>query len=187
MRRTRGGTALVVVAVLALTGCASFDAPEEEGVPTFPAGGVPTQVFWPSDWLEGLPGEHDGVGGSIVGLRLSHDDGVWVWRIESSDPDPETRDQSRGLDALIDAVHSDTLSTRHIRLADEQLAAHRVSALEAARLSGEVYPGPRLVSLRLGSTAGTAVWTATLYDNDGAETSVVTIDADSGEILDRAP
>lgn len=192
MRHRRAGvvsvpTVMAAVLALALTGCASTEAPETVGVATIPTGGVPTQVFWPSDWLEGLSGEVDGVGGTIVGISLAHQDGQWVWRIQSTDPDRDTGDETRGLDAEIDAVDSETVSSRHIRLDDEQLVEHRVSALEAADLSGEAYPSPRLVSLWLTTRNGEPIWTVTLYDNVSAETTDLTIDANSGEILPAAP
>jgi len=185
MTRTRR-LIIAIFAVLtlpALAGCAERmpDPPDRVGE-DYPVDGVPTEVAWPSDWLEGFTSESDAVGGAIVALRLEYHDDRWMWRVTSHDPkrdwaDERVTDPARGREAIIDASDLSLLQDRHVQLPDHALARIEVGTAEAARLSGETFPSPRLVELELANDGGEPVWNAKLMDIDTGDITETSIDA----------
>ena len=165
------------------TGCSASlpEAPEVVGE-DYPDGGIPVGVAWPSDWLEGFVGESEAVGGTIVGLRLEYVDDQWVWRVRSVDPgrdflDDGITEPDRGREALIDASTLRLVQDQHVTLTDAELGQIGVSNYDAAQLSGEVYPSPRLVALERGMEDCDVVWRITTYDTETGTQSVTTVDA----------
>lgn len=184
MRRTRMlMSAAVLAALLPLAGCSvSFPDPPATVGDDFPAYGIPTQVTWPSDRIGGLSSTGGTGDGAIVGLRLEYLHDRWVWRVTSGDPgrdwlDERVVDPSRGKEAIVDATDHELLQHRRIELSEAQLARVEVGADQAARLSGEVYPSPRLIELELVSASGGPAWRAVLYDTETGEQTVLMIDA----------
>lgn len=169
-RRALSGLLLSTLPLLISCSAYPTDAPEQIGE-DYPSGGVPTQVAWPSDWLEGFVSESEAVGGTIVGLRLEYQRDRWIWRLTSHDPKLDwtgdrVSDPNRGRESIIDATDLSLLQDRHVQLPEEAMAPIEVGTAEAARLSGETYPTPRLVELELGTAHGAPVWEATLMDLD---------------------
>ena len=66
----------------------------------------------------------------------------------------------------------------HVMLTEAELAQASVGAYDAAQLSGEVYPGPRLIELERVVEDGRPAWTVTTYDTETGVQSVVTLEAD---------
>lgn len=149
----------------------------------YPVAGIPTEVKWPSDWLEGLTSESKGVRGAIVSLDLDYEQGQWIWEVTSRDPGTDNANPGRGFEADLAADTLKVLQHREVQLdADEQTEV-KIGAAEAARLSGEKSPSIRLIELSLDEDRGTPVWEATILNTaSGAETDL-TIDANTGEIL----
>lgn len=175
--------AIALASALTLAACSAPvpDAPETVGE-DYPSGGIPTEVGWPSDWLEAFTSESEAVGGTIVGLRLEYQDDRWAWRVTSRDPQMDwtgerVTDERRGREALIDARDRSLLGDGYVQLPESALAGIEVGTAEAARLSGETYPSPRLVELELGSRNGEPVWRATLMDLDTGRITELAIDA----------
>ncbi|WP_345439338.1 hypothetical protein [Microbacterium gilvum] len=171
-RRRMAVAALLPAAALlaALAGCAPFPALPDEVA--YPAGGVPSDVAWPSDWLEGFTSESDAVGGEIVGMRLEYVDDVWFWRIRSHDPGRDVFDEAvtepdRGREALVDAATLELVVQRHVTLTEAEMAESGVSAYDAAQRSGEEWPAPRLIELERRMADGHAVWDVTVSDEGG--------------------
>jgi len=171
MMRRAGLPALLLAAgaaVGSLVGCAApFPDSPSEAAANFPAGGIPTQVLWPSDWLEGIAGESEAIGGRIVGLGLEYRDDTWVWRVTSTDPEmdwtgEQVADPLRGREALLDAETLTPLQQRHVSLPESAAVHIDVGTAEAARLSGEIYPDPRLIALELTEESGEPHWEATM-------------------------
>ena len=172
-------TSVMLTGALFLSGCeGSFpDTPASAGQ-DYPSGGIPTSVMWPSDWLEGFSGEEDSPRGPIVGLRLEYVRDQWVWRVRSVAPGREGPADS-GREALYDASTLAFKQERDVTLTDGEVAAISVGATEAARLSGETYPSPRLIALDLGVVDGRPVWDITTYDTETGARSTATEAADS--------
>ncbi|WP_438354720.1 hypothetical protein [Microbacterium sp. CJ88] len=153
-----------------LAGCA---APFPEPVPSvgdgYPVEGVPWAVAWPSDWLDGFEGVTSA--GPIVGLRLEYVESRWQWRVRSVDPGRDilgetVTEPDRGRESLFDASTLKVIQERHVTLTPAEVAGGGIGAYQAARLSGEVYPNPRLIELRRQESGGVPVWNITTYDTD---------------------
>lgn len=174
---------VIVVGALSFSACgASVPSPPATVGDDYPDGGIPVSVTWPSDWLEGFVGESEAAGGPIVGLRLEYVDDRWVWRIRSLDPGRDVLGESitepdRGREALVDASTRVLVATHHVTLTDAELAAVEVSAYDAAQLSGEIYPNPRLVELELQMVDGEPTWRITTYDTETHVQSVISVSA----------
>lgn len=175
---------IVFAGALCLSACtASFPSPPTGVGDEYPDGGVPVSVAWPSDWLEGFVGEPNSPPGPIVGLRLEYVEDEWVWRVRSLDPGRDIWGESitepdRGQEALYDASTLALVQKHHVMLTEAELAQASVGAYDAAQLSGEVYPGPRLIELERVVEDGRPAWTVTTYDTETGVQSVVTLEAD---------
>ncbi|MCW2289655.1 putative membrane protein YkoI [Leucobacter luti] len=158
-------------------------ATQQLGDSDFPAAGIPTQVKWPSDWLEGFMGESEGVRGTIVSIDLDYERGQWIWEVTSRDPGPNAEHPTRGFEADLAAETLEVLSSREVQLDPEEQTKVTIGIAEAARLSGESSPSPRLVELAQDEDRGVAVWEATLVDTETWAETELTIDANTGDIL----
>ena len=176
--------AWVLSATLSLASCSPFpESPASIGA-DYPSSGIPTSVGWPSDWIEGFAGESEAVGGPIVGLRLEYVEDAWVWRIRSLDPGTDAlgqrpRESTRGREALVDARTLELVNQREVELSEAELAELPVGPYEAAQLSGEAYPSPRLVGLERAFVDNRPAWKITTYDTETDAMSVISIDASS--------
>lgn len=175
--------AALLIGALSFSACAaSFPSAPAHVGDDFPHGGIPVSVAWPSDWLEGFVSESDAVGGSIVGLRLEHIDDRWVWRVRSVDPGRDIWGESvtepdRGRESLVDARTLAVVRQHHVTLADAELVGGGVSAYDAAQLSGEIYPTPRLIGLERLMDDGRPAWRITTYDTKtGVQSAIIVSD-----------
>ena len=175
-------SAWVLSPTLLLAACSSVpESPATIGA-DYLSSGIPTDVAWPSDWLEGFHGESDAVGGTIVGLRLDYVEDMWVWRIRSLDPaanvlDQRPRESTRGREALVDASTLALVNQREVELSEAELAEPGVGPYEAAQLSGETYPSPRLIGLELTTVDNHSTWSITTYDTETDAIAVTSVDA----------
>ncbi|WP_217181873.1 hypothetical protein [Streptomyces sp. AC495_CC817] len=179
-RTSPGVGAVALGAVLALAGCSAtpgMPEPPSTVGENYPGTCTPPQFSWPSDFIESLPGEIDGVG-TIVGLRLEYlDDGSWAWRIRS----PADRedlvgervdDSSAGRDVLVDVQTFEVIASQEVELTDAEQGA--ANAYAAAQASGEAWPSPLIVEMARVNDGGAAVWRLTMCDTATNELSVVT-------------
>jgi hypothetical protein len=109
-------------------------------------------------------------------------DGNWVWRVRSLDPGhdvfgEQVTDPKRGREALIDASTLALITHHAVELSEAELAEPEVSYYDAAQLSGEQYPSPRLIELSRDMDAGRPVWRITTYDTETGIQSVSTVGA----------
>lgn len=208
----RAGGALAAAAALALTltGCVTVNVPPKSGtdsgsasptVPSataapgtpspgksdtdFPAGGIPADVAWPTEWLQTIADTSVGIDGAVVGIDLDYDRGAWVWEVTSRVPGTDAAAARRGLETDLDATALTRISQRDIELDRDELIDVTVDAAEAARISGETSPGTRLIELSLDEDRGRAVWDATIIDVTTLAETELKIDALSGEVLER--
>ncbi|WP_087015267.1 PepSY domain-containing protein [Leucobacter sp. 7(1)] len=151
----------------------------------FPAAGIPTSVRWPSDWLEGFASESQGVRGTIVSIDLDYERGQWIWEVTSRDPGEGNTHPTRGFEADLAADTLEVLSSREVQLDSEEQAQVAIGIAEAARISGETSPSPRLTELALDEDRGVLVWEANLVDTETWAETELTIDAQTGEVLRR--
>lgn len=166
---------LVSAAAIVLAGCAAFPpAPGAVGS-DWPSTGVPSAVRWPSDWIDGLSGESEAVGGPIVGLRLEYVAEHWVWRIRSTDPgrtdvlgEPDA-EPSSGVEALVDATDLSLVRRHEVTLTEAETADVGVSYYDAVQASGEEWPGPRLVELERVVDDRRPTWRVTTYDTEDGD------------------
>lgn len=161
----------------------SHGSSQQHGDDDYPKDGIPTSVMWPSDWLEGFMSESAGVRGTIVAIDLDYDRGEWLWEVTSRDPGDGKEFPTRGFEAKLAADTLEVLSDREVQLDADDLADTKVGIAEAARLSGEKSPSPRLIELSLDEERGVPVWGATIVDTETRAETDLTIDANSGEIL----
>ncbi|WP_206427474.1 PepSY domain-containing protein [Leucobacter chromiireducens] len=160
------------------------------GAPThddFPATGIPSEVRWATDWLEGFESEGAGVRGSIVAIELEFEREQWIWEVTSRFPSegPTNTTPERGFEADLAADSLAELRSREVTLDAEEREPTKIGIAEAARISGEVSPSPRLIALSLDRDRGSVVWEATLLDSETLVETELTIDATTGEILAR--
>lgn len=186
---------------LALAGCVTVNVPPREsgsgatspsasgphGDSDFPATGIPTEVRWATDWLEGFASEGNGVRGEIVAIDLDFENGEWIWEVTSRFPSggPTNTTPERGYEAELAADSLTELRSREVRLDSEEQGRPKISIAEAARISGDTYPSPRLISLSLDRDQGSLVWEATLLDSETLAETELAIDATTGEIRSR--
>lgn len=193
MRRMTRKLAIATLLATALltAGCeAPFpEAPASVGE-QYPSGGVPLDVAWPSDWLEGFVAEPNSPPGPIVGLRLEYTAQRWVWRVRSLDPGRDVFGDSvtepeRGWEALYDASTLAVVREQQVTLTAAELEGAdepgRISAAGAARQSGERYPSPRLIELARVEADEGSVWRVTMYDTETGMQSTVVLDSDRRE------
>lgn len=172
--------AIILVAILSLAGCSTVpDAPHAVG-DDFPGTCMPTELSWPTDFLESLPGESPAVGGSIVGLRLEYVDSEWVWRLRSVDTaydgfGEQVNDPSFGRESLVDVRTMETLATHHVELTDAEQQMVGSGAYAAAQLSGEQWPSPLIIEMSRVMEGQASVWRITTCDTKTNEQSVMTL------------
>ncbi|MFE6734979.1 hypothetical protein [Microbacterium sp. NPDC057650] len=173
-------TALLLV--LSVTACSAGTSERYGPGDEFPPSGVPVAIAWPSDWLEGTAGEDiPGIGGEIVAIRLEYREGHWMWRVTSADPaydglDDGLSDPTRGREALLEADTRELVQEHYVTLTEAELKGAEPGILMAARNSGETWPNPRVIELRVVEADGSPVWEATMYDANTREISVIHID-----------
>lgn len=201
------GLAALAVGALALSGCVTVNVPpkasggssgssgsatpntsspgssQQHDDDDYPKDGIPTSVLWASDWLEGFRGESEGSRGTIVAIDLDYERGEWVWEVTSRDPGDGKEFPTRGFEAKLAADTLEVLSDREVQLDADDLAETKLGIAEAARISGEKSPSPRLIELSLDEERGVPVWEATIVDTETRAETDLTIDANSGEIL----
>ena len=78
---------------------------------------------------------------------------------------------------MVDARTLELVNQRDVELSEAELAELRVSPYQAAQLSGEAYPSPRLVGLELAIVDNRIAWKVTTYDTETDAISVTSIDA----------
>lgn len=176
-RRGRIGATLLVA--LALVGCSTMPSPPSAVGENFPGTCTPPQFAWPSDFIESLPGETEGIG-TIVGLRLEYlDDDSWAWRVRSPDTREDffgerVNDPSHGREVFLDAQTLGVIATQEVELTEAEQNLTK-SAYDAAQESGETWPSPLIVEMARVMDDGRAVWQLTMCDTATTELSVVTV------------
>ncbi|WP_440312057.1 PepSY domain-containing protein [Leucobacter chromiireducens] len=201
--RRRRIAAAAAFSALALTfsGCVTVNVPPREsgsgatspsasgphGDNDFPATGIPTEVRWATDWLEGFASEGNGVRGEIVAIDLDFENDEWIWEVTSRFPSggPTNTTPERGYEAELAADSLTELRSREVTLDSEEQEHPKIGIAEAARISGDTYPSPRLISLSLERDRGSLVWEATLLDSETLAETELAIDATTGEIRSR--
>lgn len=177
--RAVAASALLASVALVATACAAPDPYEDCRLgDALLAEGVPTEVLWATPAIEAAVDR--GPGADIVGLDLCRPDDGWRWvvtRKATLDGDPD-----RGLAVTLDAVTGAVLGETTVDLDEAEAAASGLDVRRAVEASGESYPTPRLVSLRLDADAGRTTWAATIYDWDASARRTVAIDAQTGAV-----
>ncbi|MGV2900798.1 hypothetical protein ACNPM4_03890 [Microbacterium sp. AGC62] len=175
-------SALALAGMLACAGCsaAAVPSPPEAVGDDFPGTCLPSEVSWPSDFLESLPGESEAIGGAIVGLRLEWLDDDFAWRLRSADTRKDTcgervDDPSFGRESLVDVRTLEVLSTGETELTEAEQQLNGSSAYTAAQLSGEEYPSPLIVEMARVMDDGAPVWQLTTCDTATNELTVTTL------------
>lgn len=175
-------SALVLAGILACVGCsATVPSPPAAVGDGFPGTCMPSEVSWPSDFLEALPGESDAIGGTIVGLRLEWVDSDFAWRLRSADTrldmfGERVEDPSFGKESLVDVRTLEVLATAETTLTEAEQQMNGDSAYSAAQLSGEEYPSPLIVEMARVMDDGSPVWQLTMCDTATNELTVKTLD-----------
>lgn len=175
-RRGRIGATLLVA--LALAGCSTMPSPPAAVGENYPGTCMPPQFAWPSDFLESIPGEVEGVG-TIVGLRLEYVDERWAWRFRSTDSredmfGEQVNDPSYGREVLRDVETSEIIATQEVELTEAEQNV-TTSAYAAAQESGETWPNPLIVEMARVMDDRHAVWQLTMCDTATNDLSVITV------------
>jgi hypothetical protein len=170
------GAALVVA--LTLAGCSAMPSPPGAVGENFPGTCMPPQFAWPSDFLESVPGEVEGVG-TIVGLRLEYLDGRWAWRFRSTDSredmfGEQVNDPSFGREVLRDVATAEIIASQEVELTEAEQNLTK-DAYSAAQESGETWPSPLIVEMARVMDDGQAVWQLTMCDTTTTELSIITV------------
>lgn len=174
-------SALLVAGVLACTGCsATIPSPPAAVGDGFPGTCLPSEVSWPSDFLESLPGESEAIGGTIVGLRLEWVDSDFVWRLRSADTRVDmfgerVYDPAFGRESLVDVRTLEVITTGETELTEAEQQMNGSSAYSAAQLSGEEYPSPLIVEMARVMEDGSPAWRLTMCDTATNEMTVTTL------------
>ncbi|WP_206516642.1 hypothetical protein [Microbacterium oxydans] len=174
-------SALLVAGVLACTGCsATIPSPPAAVGDGFPGTCLPSEVSWPSDFLESLPGESEAIGGTIVGLRLEWVDSDFVWRLRSADTRVDmfgerVYDPAFGRESLVDVRTLEVITTGETELTEAEQQMNGSSAYSAAQLSGEEYPSPLIVEMARVMEDGSPAWRLTMCDTPTNEMTVTTL------------
>lgn len=169
--RRRAAVALCASATLGLlTGCTAASAPPAPSAlgADYPGTCLPDHFFWPSDFLDSLPGE--GGIGTVVGLRLEYHDDTWMWRVrDAGDGEP-----GWGGERLLDAATMEPGPETRIELSAAEQRPLQTGAWTAAKQSGEQWPSPLIVEMARVETDGGAAWKVTTCDTEtNALTSAV--------------
>ena len=165
---------LSAVAVV-LAGCAAFPSTPGAVGSDWPSTAVPSAVRWPSDWIDGISGESEAVGGPVVGLRLEYVAEQWVWRIRSTDPGrtdfmgESDAEPTSGVEALVDAADLSLVRRHEVTLTDAEVAETDIGGGDAVRASGEEWPGTRLVELARVVDGREPTWRVTTYDTEDGD------------------
>ena len=174
-------SALLVAGVLACAGCsAAMPSPPAAVGDGFPGTCLPSEVSWPSDFLESLPGESEAIGGTIVGLRLEWVDSDFVWRLRSADTRVDmfgerVDDPAFGRESLVDVRTLEVITTGETELTEAEQQMNGSSAYSAAQLSGEEYPSPLIVEMARVMEDGSPAWRLTMCDTATNEMTVTTL------------
>ncbi|KQV02312.1 hypothetical protein ASC55_08470 [Microbacterium sp. Root322] len=174
-------SALLVAGVLACAGCsAAMPSPPAAVGDGFPGTCLPSEVSWPSDFLESLPGESEAIGGTIVGLRLEWVDSDFVWRLRSADTRVDmfgerVDDPAFGRESLVDVRTLEVITTDETELTEAEQQMNGSSAYSAAQLSGEEYPSPLIVEMARVMEDGSPAWRLTMCDTATNEMTVTTL------------
>lgn len=174
-------SALLVAGVLACAGCsAAMPSPPAAVGDGFPGTCLPSEVSWPSDFLESLPGESEAIGGTIVGLRLEWVDSDFVWRLRSADTRVDmfgerVDDPAFGRESLVDVRTLEVITTGETELTEAEQQMNGNSAYSAAQLSGEEYPSPLIVEMARVMEDGSPAWRLTMCDTATNEMTVTTL------------
>ncbi|PRB14146.1 hypothetical protein [Microbacterium sp. MYb62] len=174
-------SALILAGMLACAGCSTaIPRPPEAVGDGFPGTCLPSEVSWPSDFLEALPGESEATGGTIVGLRLEWVDSDFAWRLRSADTREDkfgerVDDPSFGRESLVDVRTLEVIATGETELTEAEQQMNGDSAYSAAQLSGETYPSPLIVEMARVMEDGSPVWRLTLCDTATNELTVTTL------------
>lgn len=174
-------SALLVAGVLACAGCsAAMPSPPAAVGDGFPGTCLPSEVSWPSDFLESLPGESEAIGGTIVGLRLEWVDSDFGWRLRSADTRVDmfgerVDDPAFGRESLVDVRTLEVITTGETELTEAEQQMNGSSAYSAAQLSGEEYPSPLIVEMARVMEDGSPAWRLTMCDTATNEMTVTTL------------
>lgn len=174
-------SALLLAGVLACAGCsAAMPSPPAAVGDGFPGTCLPSELSWPSDFLESLPGESEAIGGTIVGLRLEWVDSDFVWRLRSADTRVDmfgerVDDPAFGRESLVDLRTLEVITTGETELTEAEQQMNGSSAYSAAQLSGEEYPSPLIVEMARVMEDGSPAWRLTLCDTATNEMTVTTL------------
>lgn len=174
-------SALLVAGVLACAGCsAAMPSPPAAVGDGFPGTCLPSEVSWPSDFLESLPGESEAIGGTIVGLRLEWVDSDFVWRLRSADTRVDmfgerVDDPAFGRESLVDVRTLEVITTGETELTEAEQQMNGSSAYSAAQLSCEEYPSPLIVEMARVMEDGSPAWRLTMCDTATNEMTVTTL------------
>ena len=174
-------SALLVAGVLACAGCsAAMPSPPAAVGDGFPGTCLPSEVSWPSDFLESLPGESEAIGGTIVGLRLEWVDSDFVWRLRSADTRVDmfgerVDDPAFGRESPVDVRTLEVITTGETELTEAEQQMNGSSAYSAAQLSGEEYPSPLIVEMARVMEDGSPAWRLTMCDTATNEMTVTTL------------
>lgn len=174
-------SALLVAGVLACAGCsAAMPSPPAAVGDGFPGTCLPSELSWPSDFLESLPGESEAIGGTIVGLRLEWVDSDFVWRLRSADTRVDmfgerVDDPAFGRESLVDVRTLEVITTGETELTEAEQQMNGSSAYSAAQLSGEEYPSPLIVEMARVMEDGSPAWRLTMCDTATNEMTVTTL------------
>lgn len=174
-------SALLVAGVLACAGCsAAMPSPPAAVGDGFPGTCLPSEVSWPSDFLESLPGESEAIGGTIVGLRLEWVDSDFVWRLRSAATRVDmfgerVDDPAFGRESLVDVRTLEVITTGETELTEAEQQMNGSSAYSAAQLSGEEYPSPLIVEMARVMEDGSPAWRLTMCDTATNEMTVTTL------------
>ncbi|WP_431785141.1 hypothetical protein [Microbacterium maritypicum] len=174
-------SALLLAGVLACAGCsAAMPSPPAAVGDGFPGTCLPSELSWPSDFLESLPGESEAIGGTIVGLRLEWVDSDFVWRLRSADTRVDmfgerVDDPAFGRESLVDVRTLEVITTGETELTEAEQQMNGSSAYSAAQLSGEEYPSPLIVEMARVMEDGSPAWRLTLCDTATNEMTVTTL------------
>ncbi|PZE84351.1 hypothetical protein [Curtobacterium sp. MCBD17_032] len=147
----------------------------------WPSTVVPSAVRWPSDWVDGMAGESEAVGGPIVGLRLEYVSEHWMWRIRSTDQGKTDllgeadAGPASGVEALIDAADLSLVRRHGVTLSEAETMETATNYHDAVQASSEEWPGPRLVELQRVLDDRQSTWRVTTYDTEDGTLSSRTL------------
>lgn len=176
-------SALILAGILACAGCSAtitIPSPPTAVGDGFPGTCLPSEVSWPSDFLESLPGESEAIGGTIVGLRLEWVDSDFAWRLRTADTrldmfGERVDDPSFGKESLVDVRTLEVIATGETELTEAEQQMNGSSAYSVAQLSGETYPSPLIVEMARVMKDGSPVWQLTMCDTATNEMTVTTL------------